>query len=196
MTLALPPDTVQFYNDGGGPPKTPLLQEAERAYRESYLAGAREVLTWDMPDPEVIDEAWQARKRARRAAEVFVPSSFMLGDPSMDSEHVDNLAEHVIAELAGVLPRSEELNRHEQCSVEMMLVPRGVSSAYRQRPVKLDICMMCRIRCVIALNALSFHKRSCSTLSRVAHKHQHSGLFSAEPPVHSKSNCHIRSQLS
>ncbi len=88
MTYAFPPDTVQFYNDGGGPPKTLLLQEAERTYRESYLAGAREVVTWDMPDPESIDEAWQARKRARRSAEVFVPSSFMFGDPSMDSEQI------------------------------------------------------------------------------------------------------------
>ena len=32
MTYALLPDTVQFYNDGGEPPKTLLLQEAERAY--------------------------------------------------------------------------------------------------------------------------------------------------------------------
>jgi len=45
-------------------------------------------VTWDMPDPEAIDEAWQKRKRVRREAEVFVPSSFMFGDPSMDSEQI------------------------------------------------------------------------------------------------------------
>ncbi|MFV0442165.1 MAG: AAA family ATPase [Planctomycetaceae bacterium] len=88
MEINLPADTVQFYNDSGEPPKTPLLQQAEREYRDAYLAAAREVVTWDMPDPETIDEAWQERKRVRREAEILVPSSFMFGDPSMDSEQV------------------------------------------------------------------------------------------------------------
>lgn len=88
MEINLPVDTVQFYNDSGEPPRTALLQQAERAYRDAYLAAAREVVAWDMPDPEVIDEAWKERKRVRREAEVFVPSSFMFGDPSLDSEQI------------------------------------------------------------------------------------------------------------
>lgn len=92
----LPPNTVQFSNDGGEPPRTALLQDAEREYRKSYLAAAREVVTWDMPDPEVIDEAWKERKRVKREAEVLVPSSFMFGNPNMDSEQIVYRAGHEI----------------------------------------------------------------------------------------------------
>lgn len=35
-TLALPVDTVQFYNDGPDFPTMPLLMEAERAYRDGF----------------------------------------------------------------------------------------------------------------------------------------------------------------
>ena len=58
----LPPNTVGFYNDGPDWPTTPVLMEAERAYRDAFLVAAREVAGWDTPDLTSIDEAWTARR--------------------------------------------------------------------------------------------------------------------------------------
>lgn len=46
MTYALPPDTVQFYNDGPDFPKMPLQMEAERACRAGFLAAACATARW------------------------------------------------------------------------------------------------------------------------------------------------------
>ena len=87
-TLVLPADTVRFYNDGPENPLTGQLQLAEWNYRDSFLAAAREVIEWDMPDPDAIYDAWEARVRAREAAQVLVPSSILFGNPDLDSEQI------------------------------------------------------------------------------------------------------------
>lgn len=63
--------TVRFYNDGPDRPATPELRAAERAYRDAFLAGAREAADWPFPDVESIEDAREARQRAREAAEVL-----------------------------------------------------------------------------------------------------------------------------
>jgi hypothetical protein len=96
-TLTLPGETVQFYNDGPDWPTTPLLQEAERAYREAYAEGARDVAEWDMPDPEMIDEAWQERRLAKRDAELIVPSAVVFGEGPWRGEQIIYRAGHEVA---------------------------------------------------------------------------------------------------
>lgn len=95
-TLALPADTVRFYNDGPEHPRTGPQQVAEWHYRSAFHAAAREVIAWDMPDPDVIDEAWESRARAREAAEVRVPSSILFGNSDLDSEQIVYRADHEV----------------------------------------------------------------------------------------------------
>lgn len=87
-TLALPANMVRFYNDGPEVPLTGPLQLAEWNYRNGFFGGAREVVKWDMPDPDEIEEAWEARRKAREAAQLLVPSSVLFGDPGLDSEQI------------------------------------------------------------------------------------------------------------
>lgn len=94
VMLRLPPDTTQLYNDGPDFPLTGPLQLAEWNYRDAFLAGAREVIAWDMPDPETIQEAWDARKQAREAAQVLVPSSILFGHPHLESEQIVHRVGH------------------------------------------------------------------------------------------------------
>ncbi|MCA9208139.1 MAG: AAA family ATPase, partial [Planctomycetales bacterium] len=95
--LALPPDTVRFYNDGPDWPTTPGLQAAERAYRHTFVAGARDVAQWDMPDPDMIDEAWRDRRRVRDEAQVIVPSAVLFGDGPWIGEQIIYRAGHEVA---------------------------------------------------------------------------------------------------
>jgi hypothetical protein len=85
---------------------------------------------------------------------------------------VDTLTEDVTAELVDVLLRLDELNRHKRCSVEMMLVPRGISRASRQRPVKPNICMICSLDASWPRMLLELSKGSRLTLSPVSHERQ------------------------
>ena len=96
-TIALPPDTVRFYNDGPDWPTTPLLLDAERAYRSAFVAGAREVANWDSPDSAAIAEAWRDRRKVSRSAEVLVPSAILFGDPKYDSEQILFRVGHEVA---------------------------------------------------------------------------------------------------
>jgi hypothetical protein len=81
MSILLPNDNIDngksdelvcFYRDGPDWPTTPKLLDAERAYRAAFAAGAREAAQWPFPDIEAIEDARQARQRAREAAEVVV----------------------------------------------------------------------------------------------------------------------------
>ncbi len=94
MTYALPPDTVQFYNDSLDFPKTPLLMEAERAYRFGFMAAAAATSRWRSPDEEFIESLRRSRKDMRRRAEVLVPSSVLFGNPDMDSDQIVYRAGH------------------------------------------------------------------------------------------------------
>ena len=47
-TITLPADSVRFYNDGPGFPDSPLLLEAEKAYRTAFAEAAEEVVRWGM----------------------------------------------------------------------------------------------------------------------------------------------------
>jgi hypothetical protein len=93
-TLTLPADTVRFYNDGPDFSSTPLLMEAERAYRSAFVEAANVVAEWDIPDCELIEAAWQDRRNARERAEVLVPSAALYGNPEFDSEQVLYRAGH------------------------------------------------------------------------------------------------------
>jgi len=77
MSNATTEATVRFYNDGPDWPTTLELLAAERAYRDAFLAGAREAAQWPFPDIEAIEDARQARRRAREAAEVVVGSQIV-----------------------------------------------------------------------------------------------------------------------
>ncbi len=68
MSSATTEARVLFYNDGPDWPTTPELLAAERAYRDAFLAGAREAAQWPFPQIEVIDAAWEARRRAKAEA--------------------------------------------------------------------------------------------------------------------------------
>lgn len=71
----------RLYNDAGDVPPQP---EVERAYRDAFLAAAREAAAWDFPDVDAIQLAWQERREARRRAEVTVTSAQLFGDSSFD----------------------------------------------------------------------------------------------------------------
>lgn len=96
LTLALPADTVRFYNDGPEFPTTPLLQEAERAYREAFAIGASATASWKEPADDLLEAVWRTRREVRRRNEVFVPSSVMFGNPDLDSEQIVYRAGHEI----------------------------------------------------------------------------------------------------
>jgi len=57
-TLALPANTVRFYNDGPEAPQTSELQLAERHYRNAFLAGARDVAGWSVPNVFALAQIW------------------------------------------------------------------------------------------------------------------------------------------
>ncbi len=97
VRLALPPGTVQFYNDGPEAPRTPELQLAERHYRDAFLAGAREVVKWTLPNVFLIYRAWDERHSARSAAEVRVESSILYGHPHLESEQIVYRVGHEVA---------------------------------------------------------------------------------------------------
>ncbi|RLS52883.1 MAG: hypothetical protein DWH91_15565 [Planctomycetota bacterium] len=94
MTYALPPNTVQFYNDSLDFPKTPLQMEAERAYRAGFCAAACATARWRSPDEALIESLRKSRKDVRRRAEVLVPSSVLFGNPDMDSDQIVYRAGH------------------------------------------------------------------------------------------------------
>lgn len=81
-------DSGRLYNDGPDLPTTPMLLAAERAYREAFLAGAREAARWDYPDTDELDTAWELRRRVRRQAEVVMSSAEYFDDPSFDEYEV------------------------------------------------------------------------------------------------------------
>lgn len=45
------------YEDGPDWPDTPEKKIAERAYREAFLAGAREAARWEFPDLDAVKDA-------------------------------------------------------------------------------------------------------------------------------------------
>lgn len=96
LTLALPADTVQFYSDGPNFPTTPLLQDAERAYRDAFSIGASATASWQEVPEDLLEAVWRTRHEVRRRNEVFVPSSLMFGNPDMDSEQIVYRAGHEV----------------------------------------------------------------------------------------------------
>jgi len=96
-TFNLPANTVRFYNDGPDFPATPLLLEAEQAYRQAFGQAASEVARWTKPNTVALKLAWERRRQARAEAEVFVPSAELFGIPGLDSEQVVYRAGHEVA---------------------------------------------------------------------------------------------------
>jgi AAA domain len=94
--LNVPDGHVRFYEDGPDWPRTPVQQAAERAYREAFLAAAREAARWDKVDEAAIEAAWGERRKARKRAEVLIPSSVLLGDPRLDSQQIIYVAGHEV----------------------------------------------------------------------------------------------------
>jgi hypothetical protein len=97
-TLTIPSELVRFYNDGLEFATTPILVEAEQAYRSQFAEAASIVATWhDGPDYWAIEAAWEARRKARSSAERLVPSAELYGQPEMESEQVLYCSDHEIA---------------------------------------------------------------------------------------------------
>jgi hypothetical protein len=67
---ALIDSSLRFYNDGPSFATTPALMAAEKAYRQAYHDGAQEAATWYEPNEKRIEQAWEARRTARRRAKV------------------------------------------------------------------------------------------------------------------------------
>ena len=95
--IHIPAGYTQFYEDGPWWPQTPTQQLAEHAYREAFLAAAREAAGWIKVDQAAIQRAWDERRQARERAEVLVPSSLVYEDPRLDSEQVLYVAGHEVA---------------------------------------------------------------------------------------------------
>lgn len=87
-TITLPADTVRFYNDGPVVPDTPLLLEAEHAYRNAFADAVAEVVRWGMMRDDLIEQAWCLRQQIREQAEVLVSSADLYGVPELDSEQI------------------------------------------------------------------------------------------------------------
>lgn len=49
-------------------------EAAERAYREAFLAGAREAANWSKMDLDAVAAAWNERRRTRERSQVPIPS--------------------------------------------------------------------------------------------------------------------------
>ena len=94
--LNLPEHLVRFYQDGPDWPQTPEQQDAERAYRDTFLLSAREAAHWKSIDKGAIDRAWEERRCARLLAEVHVPSSQYFGIAGLDSQQVVYKREHLV----------------------------------------------------------------------------------------------------
>lgn len=60
--IALPPDD-RFYRDGPERAATPEQALAERAYREAFLAAAREAAQWPALNLDAVRAAWHERYR-------------------------------------------------------------------------------------------------------------------------------------
>jgi putative DNA primase/helicase len=88
MTATMPDNCVREFNDCPGWPHPECEAEAERAYRDAFVAAAREASEWDFPDLEQIEAAWEARREVRRQATIEVPSSAYFNDPSFDDFEV------------------------------------------------------------------------------------------------------------
>jgi hypothetical protein len=95
-TVALPVDTVLHYNDGPDFPSTPLLEQAERAYRDGFRHVASAAASWKHPPEDLRESLWRARREVRRRHEVLVPSSELFGRPEMDSEQIVYRAGHEV----------------------------------------------------------------------------------------------------
>lgn len=96
VTGYIPPHD-SCYNDGPDFPTSPLLQQAEQAYREAYLLAVREAVRWSVFSKRILRAAWDERERVREQAEIWVPSALLLGDPLMESEQIVYRKGHEIA---------------------------------------------------------------------------------------------------
>ena len=86
--MQVPQGHVRFYEDGPWLSCTPQQQAAEQAYREAFMAAAREAVKWDEVDEAAIEHAWGERRRAREQAEMIVPSADLFGDGPWIGEQV------------------------------------------------------------------------------------------------------------
>ena len=101
---------ARFYNDGEGWPHPECEREAERAFRDAYLAAAREVSEWDFPVIEEVEAAWEARQEARRQAEVLVTSAQLFNDPAYDD--YDPPGTHFVYQIGHEVEASRARGRH------------------------------------------------------------------------------------
>lgn len=92
----LPDHLVRQYEDGPDWPTTDERQNAERAYRDAFLLSAREAAHWTSIDKDAINRAWEERRRARRLAEVLIPSATYFGDPRLPGQQVVYRRVHLV----------------------------------------------------------------------------------------------------
>ena len=102
---------ARFYNDSSGWPHPDCEKEAERAYRDAFLAAAREASEWEFPDVDAVEAAKAAREQARRQAEVLVTSAQLFNDPSWDD--YDPPGTHYVYRIGHEVEASRTRGRHQ-----------------------------------------------------------------------------------
>ena len=106
-------DGVQYarhYNDSPGWPHPDCEWEAERAFRDAFVASAREVAEWDFPDVDQIEAAWEARRKVHDNASVLVTSAQLFHDPKWDD--YDPPGTHYIYRIGHEVEASRTRGRH------------------------------------------------------------------------------------
>ena len=101
---------ARHYNDSPGWPHPDCEWEAERAFRDAFVAAAREAAEWNFPDMDQIEGAWEARREARRKAEVLVTSAQLFNDPKWDE--YDPPGTHYVYRIGHEVEASRTRGRH------------------------------------------------------------------------------------
>ncbi|MEQ8789519.1 MAG: AAA family ATPase [Pirellulaceae bacterium] len=122
----VPPNHTRFYADGPDWPQSPGQQAAEHAYRDAFLAAAREAGQWEKVDHVALERAWGERRQVRESARVLYPSAKMFGCPEMQSDQVIYREGHEL-EAARTRGRVHGFEFVRQCWDE--LVKAGVEQA-------------------------------------------------------------------
>jgi hypothetical protein len=111
-------DGVQYarhYNDGPDWPHPDCEWEAERAFRDAFVAAAREVAEWAFPDADQIEAAWEARRKIRDKASVVVTSAELFNDPKWDE--YDPPGTHFVYRIGHEVEASRARGKHHAMEI-------------------------------------------------------------------------------
>ena len=102
---------ARHFNDSPGWPHPECEREAEQAFRDAYVAAAREAAEWDFPDVDQVEAAKEAREQARRQVEVLVTSAQLFNDPKWDE--FDPPGTHYVYRIGHEVEASRTRGRHQ-----------------------------------------------------------------------------------